>query len=232
MKRKTFLLLLPLFLISTVWMRNLTWAQISLGARGGIVSSRPTIDPYLPATYTQSRALNGPAVGVVIEFRLTDNVSFLLEPGYVRKRMNVSWQYPVNGYDFSRRVYFTSYTNTGKWPATADYVEIPLSLKMRFLGGPVHPYITAGSAIAYKIKESFTATGTFHNWYTDPDVGFYNRYDVTVQIGAGISYLLLDPASLFAEGRYSFGLNTVDRFGLLGMKSAEWRISGGVMVEL
>jgi hypothetical protein len=229
MKRQMILFLL---FASGVCVPHQTWAQISIGARGGITYSRPSTHPMYPSTSMTSETVQGPEAGLVVEIRLADNVSFLLEPGYIRKGMNVSWQYTVYGFDDTRRVYIPFYANTGQWSATADYIELPLSLKMSFFDGPVRPYLIAGSGIAYKIKESFTATGS--PYYENPysDMGFYTRYDVTLQLGAGMSYVFLDPLSAFLDGRYSVGLNNIDISGRLGMKSAEWRFYGGIMVEL
>jgi hypothetical protein len=225
-------MLLLLLIASGVCVPHQSWAQVSIGARGGIVYSWPSTNPMYPPTSMTSETVKGSEAGLVVEIRLADHVSFLLEPGYIRKGMKVGWQYTVYGYDFDRRAYFPAYTLTGQWSATADYLELPLSLKMSFLDGPVRPYLIAGSAIAYKMKESFTSTGSEYYDNLNIDMGFYTRYDVTLQLGAGISYLFLDPVSIFTDGRYSVGLNNIDLTGRLGMKSAEWRISGGIMVEL
>jgi hypothetical protein len=228
MKRQMILVLL---IASAVCVPHPTWAQISIGARGGIVYSRPSTNPMYPSTSMTSETAKGSEAGLVVEIRLAENVSFLVEPGYVRKGMNVDWSYTVYGVDISRWVSIPLYTNTGQWSATADYIELPLSLKMSFFDGPLRPYLVAGSCIAYKIKESFTSTG-LPDENPNTDMGVYARYDVTLQVGAGISYVFLDPLSVFLDGRYSLGLNNIDLMGRLGMKSAEWRITGGIMVEL
>ena len=225
------LLLLTLLIISGVCVPHLSRAQVSIGARGGAVYSRPTTLTNAPSRFVPSETVNGASAALVLEVSLADRVTLLVEPGFVRKGMNIGWErdyYVVDGVAY----WVGGHPFVDRWNTTVDYIELPICLKMSFLDGPIHPYLTAGSGIAYKLKESYTVTGVSYSQERYPDAGFYARYDVTLQTGAGISYCALDPVSVLVDGRYSFGLNNVDRIGWLGMKSAEWRISGGIMVGL
>ncbi len=190
-------------------------AQILIGVRGGPLLSQPTIGKDDVATFASTRAVDGFSLGATIQLPMTGNVALVIEPGYVRKGLKVAFEPAV-------------FLN--EWTTRLEYIELPFSLKLSFLNESVRPYITAGSAVAYKLTETSTLSGNGQQSIELPEQ--FARYDVTLTLGGGFSLAILDLASFFIDGRYSFGLNNIDKTGAAGIKSAEWRIAGGFMVAL
>ncbi len=191
-------------------------AQLSLGIRGGPLFSRPSIGETDVSKYVSVRSLTGFSLGAVIQIRLTDNVALVAEPGFVRKGLDLVPE---------PNQFFTD------WVFDLDYVELPVNLKMTFTPGTVQPYVTVGSAVAYKVSEDWTVTTRSTQQAAD-QADVFSRYDVTAVVGGGLSLAMFDPVSLVIDGRYSFGLNYIEKTGSGRIRSAEWRLGTGVVVRL
>ena len=190
-------------------------AQISLGVRGGPLFSKPTIGESSVSSHLSVRSMTGFSVGAVVQVRMTEKVALVFEPGFVRKGLDMV---PEPNQLFSERVF------------GLDYVELPVNLKMTFTRGAVQPFVTLGSALAYKVSESWTIkTGSTEQPADQPDV--FARYDVTALLGGGLSVAIADPIAFVIDGRYSFGLNYIEETGAARIRSAEWRLGAGMLLR-
>jgi len=187
------------------------YAQSSIGIRAGSVISNPSYtaempDPRIVLDHATNFAVNG-----IIEARLEEHFSLVLEPGFVRKGLSMSNQ---NYYPFLNIA------------ASADYIEFPVLLRMDFPAGFVNPYLYIGPGIAYRISEKVEAGGS--RWLTP---GFFARYDIGLNLGAGIAVPVMSDLSVFLDGRYSHGMNNLLKNGG-SMKWSDLRIGGGLLLAI
>lgn len=78
----------------------------------------------------------------------------------------------------------------------ANYISVPLLLKLAIETPAVRPFLVVGPAIGLKV-----------------DGALANTFDLSLDIGGGVGFELLPGFSLIAEGRYSLGFVNVSSSG-------------------
>lgn len=185
---------------------------LSIGIKGGMLYSDPTTSEGIPpGAYLELRSKHV-TFGGILEIPLDDPVDLVVEPAFVRR---------------SASMILPFFSTTFSEVFTADYLEIPVSLKMTFPWGPLQPYAIVGAGAAYKVTErhEFTVPG-----FTSSDM--YSRYDVALHIGGGVSYPILPGMSALIDVRYVRGFNQANLSGPAGMKSSEFRGGVGILFSI
>jgi opacity protein-like surface antigen len=136
---------------------------------------------------------SGLVVGLTAEQDLGDIVSLTAEPVYVQKGSTTSIF--LNGQNQAA---------TSK----ANYLEIPVVIKLRLLSGLISPYITAGPYVSFLLSaDGQTEIGDRIEIYDQKE--FTRPIEIGVQGGIGGEYDLSTSLSFLVEVRYSRGLSKV-----------------------
>ncbi len=123
MTRKTVLMFLVIFAVSTAALT----AQTYLGIYGGANFANVSVDPDV--THDGSVL---PVAGLLCEFTVASNLTVSLQPTYMQKgsvALDQGWYDEV--------------------PFVADYLSLPVMAAYRFDAGWVKPYVTAGFSVDF-----------------------------------------------------------------------------------
>lgn len=135
--------------------------------------------------------------GFVFELGLTDRVSVLVEPMYLRKGGRFEYQFPFVGLVEAE--------------PKGDYLEIPLLLKFSALTGRLRPYLIAGASFGFRMHADIRVQ--IEDQSGEFDAGEVTEpHDRSLLFGGGVE-LRLDAFSVFAEARTSLGQSDVWRGG-------------------
>ena len=120
-----------------------------------------------------------------------------------------------------------------------SYLEIPILAKVSFGSGDVKPYLFAGPSIGIQLS----ATRTYDNVSSTSmsDDTDYNKIDLAVLVGGGVSYKLAGGPSLFLAAGYAIGLiniaknnayNTSASGASETVKTSDIRLAAGILFPL
>lgn len=133
----------------------------------------------------------GFGAGAVLDLGLGKRVSLRLEPGYVEKGTEITFE--ADGFLFDERT-------TGN--LRESYVELPALLTVRLATGGVRPYLLAGPTAAYLTSARVSADEA-------EDVSEqFEKWDFGVAAGAGIEFGS-GRGQGFVEARYTWGLTRI-----------------------
>ena len=174
--------ILPIFIVTLLFFSTLSMGQVTLGAFGGLNSSKLSGDATANGSYM---SLMGGNFGAIIDVKLSKGIYLSLQPSYSQEGTRVS--YTVKGV----------YEPVDSVKIRLNYFSLPLLVKItstnqRFyaLSGIETGLLLDGSIIVGDEKEEL------------PDVPQWN---IAVHFGAGIRIPVGFP-SIFVELRYSQGL--------------------------
>lgn len=157
-------------------------AQMDVGVLGGLNLANLSVDPGIGADL---KTRTGFGFGGVLGIGLGEMFSLEFEPMFLQKGAKAE----AGGTD-------------GK--IKADYLEVPVMLKVPFGQGNVKPYVMAGPQVGYLLSAKVEAGGQEQDIKDD-----VKSIDFGVAFGAGVGI----PAgnnTVFIEGRYALGLTDVN----------------------
>lgn len=179
--------------------------QISYGPRVGVNLAKWAVDSEDEIGDIKNRL--GFLGGAVFEIRFNENFAIQPEINFLQKGVKTEF----------------SETDTlfGDYSSSADvffnYLEVPVTLKVGKSFGVARVDVLAGPSLGYglsgKTKNTYTINGVTEKEEFDIDFkdDEISRIDVSLQIGAAVSFGLGESARLFVDGRYLLGLsNLVD----------------------
>jgi Outer membrane protein beta-barrel domain len=190
--------------VALLVMAHHSQAQVSLGVKGGVLSSRLNYkgaDVDSLNNYIDNRS--GILGGIVLEKRF--NRGFALQTG-------ADWTQRGSNFDYSFDVF--GLQNSIVTTTRVEYLEVPILLKMGVKAGPLRIDALAGPHLAYAMRGNSKTVTTIANTtvaeqvvdlVNDADSNF-ERFDIIGQLGAVVS-LQLGGTSLFVDGRYMQGFN-------------------------
>ena len=166
-------------------------AQIRMGVVGGVnFANLETTGESEVSTRTVF------GIGAVFDLGLSENFILCLEPMYIQKGGRVEEGEDIN-------------SDPGGW-VKSSFIEIPLFLKVTY-GSRIRPYLMAGPTIGYLLNSDLEIDAFGLSFEGDmKDVT--KRIDFGLGFGAGIT-IPIRFFSLFIEGRYTLGLNNLQRGG-------------------
>ena len=194
MKRTTLILGLVLIL----GLSQITYGQNRIGLIGGLNSASMALKIDGETPDITGKKFVG--FGAVADFKLRDGIYLSLEPMYIKK-----------GADAVR----TDEADVN-FIIKLSYLEIPVLLKKEF-GNNVRPYIAAGPVIGYNLSadmeielSGIALKGDMKHIIKTFDLGF--------AFGGGVSFPL-GGSSVFIEGKYTLGLNNIEKQGSFEVSS-------------
>lgn len=173
-----------LFVMLLIIITQPTQAQFSVGLLGVMSSSDLSGSAPSETKYTGRTGLGG---GLILDYKITDEVTLSLQPMYLPKGTTVS--YDLLSYEEER----------DSVDAKFSYITIPIMVKIK---ASKVAYVTGGFDIGYLQS----ATATVINADSEKDISDnINSTDVSVNFGVGFTFEV-ESFNLFFEVRYSQGL--------------------------
>jgi len=180
-------------------------AQTKGSVIGGYVSAKVS-ESFEGTTVTlDSRA--GFAVGLGMTRDIAHDIAFAPELLYVQKGFDETSGTGASADEFKFKL---------------GYIEVPILFRAMFAGRSVHPFVTAGPAIAFKVScsgEASTGGSTVSQDCSVNDGPNLSSVDFGVIVGAGLSY-----HNLTFSARYDAGLANLEKNAPAGesLKNRAW----------
>jgi opacity protein-like surface antigen len=196
-------------------------AQMTIGGRVGLDIGSLSYSPGLPSGNSTSYH-TGFLVGAQMDDWFNDMWAISVQLLYDQKGSYIN----VNG-------------SSALDEEALSYLEIPILAKVALGSGDVKPYLFAGPSIGIQLS----ATRTYDNVSSTSmsDDTDYNKIDLAVLVGAGVSYKLAGGSSLFLDAGYAIGLiniaknnayNTSASGASETVKTNDIRIAAGILFPL
>ncbi|NOX66283.1 MAG: PorT family protein [Chlorobi bacterium] len=181
---------ITLFVMLLILVTQPLQAQFSVGLLGNLSSSNISGDAP-PKTKYSGRT--GFGHGVILDYKVTDDVTLSLQPMFLPKGTTISYDLP--SYKEER----------DSVDAKFSYITIPLMVKVN---ATKVVYVTSGFDIGFLQS----ATATMINVDGEKDItDKIQSTDISVNFGVGFTFKV-SSFNLFFEGRYSQGLYNTSNF--------------------
>lgn len=165
-------------------------AEHRIGILGGLNFSNIDIDPKM-STYTRF------GVGIIADFEIRKNIFLCIEPMYIQKGAFDKDSVPEG------------------W-IKSSFLELPVFFKYSFGKSSIKPYTIIGPTFGFLLQSEIELDHSGANITADiKDVT--QKIDLGFGIGAGVNFLLGN-MSIFVEGRYTHGLNNLQKGGTVEVK--------------
>ena len=175
---------IAIFVMLLIIVTKPTQAQFSVGLLGDLSSSNISGSAPTETIYTGRTGLGG---GLILDYKVTDEVTVSLQPMFLPKGTTIS--YDLLSYEEER----------DSVDAKFSYITIPIMAKVK---ASKVVYVTGGFDVGF--LQSATATNI--NVDGEKDISDnINSTDVSVNFGVGFTFKV-SSFNLFFEGRYSQGL--------------------------
>ncbi len=187
------------FIVAVLLVAHSSQAQVSIGLLGGLHFSQADQSRF----YNANAAFRtNYALGGLVEYAFTENLSLLAEPTYLEKGTSAQ---PIALQGMAPRIHFD-----------LSYVEFPLFLKYS-VGHELRPYILFGPAVGInlssRLRGELAVPGLGQLEIEASADGIVKEVEYSLEVGGGLSYQIDGIVSLFFEARYSHGLNNIVRNG-------------------
>lgn len=163
-----------------------TLAEVDLGVIGGVFSTSLQIEP---SKNFQVESTTGFGAGLFMNIQANDILSLQITPMYLQKGGNA--KFDAN---------FLNYTEF-----RADYLEVPILLRLNFDAGTIKPYVAAGPSIGFQLSQTYLDPNQNEVDLTDQT----KNMDISIMAAAGIE-IELEGLSLFGQLTYNHGLSNID----------------------
>lgn len=182
------------------------YAQVHVGLVGGVnVATLTEDDPDVVDVSSLTRI----SLGGVVDVALGRGFSLRAEPTFLRKGAVVSVR--EDGVSGENEFLFS-------------YLEVPLLLSYTFGAGPVRPYLTAGPSVGLFLDADDVVLRRPDGVFKADMDAVIERFDVGLALGSGVSYPV-GRVTLFAQGRYTLGLASINQGGLVTIRDEVNNIS-------
>jgi opacity protein-like surface antigen len=185
------------------------YCEVDFGVIAGVNSSSLKIEPAEDFD-VEGRTTFG--AGLFMNLQANDFLSLQVTPMYLQKGGNAK-------VDFD----FLDYTEY-----RADYLEIPILIRLNFDAGMIKPYLLAGPSLGFQLNSTYLNSD-------GEEVDISNdtkNLDLSLVLGAGLE-IELDNLSLFGQLTYNHGLSNLDNSdGILDFTDEIYTRSIGFYVGL
>ncbi len=183
---------ITLLVISLIVITQPMHAQFSVGVLGNLSSSNISGDAPSKTKYT---GRTGFGHGVIIDYKITDEITVSLQPMYIPKGTTISYDLP--SYKEERDSVDVKFS----------YITIPLMIKVN---ATKVVYVTSGFDVGFLQS----ANAKMINVAGEKDItDKIASMDISVNFGVGFTFQV-SSFNLFFEGRYSQGLFNVSKFSV------------------
>ena len=181
---------LILFVMLLIIVAQPVQAQFSVGLLGDLNSSNISGSAPSGTKYSGRTGLGG---GLILDYKITDEVTISLQPMFLPKGTTISYDLP----SYKEEV--------DSVDAEFSYVTIPLMVKVK---ASKVVYVTSGFDVGFLQS----ANATLINMDGEKDISEnIESMDISVNFGVGFTFEV-SSFNLFFEGRYSQGLFNVSNF--------------------
>jgi hypothetical protein len=137
-----------------------------------------------------NKVKTGIVAGAIAEWPLGSLFYLQCEPHFVQKGANVSETF-----------YFADEEFTSTAVAKFEYVELPLTLKLRIPAPGIKPYLLTGPNLGYRLSAAVETAGQERD-YRDRT----RTYDFGLDIGGGVEHNLAPLVTLLIDFRFTLGM--------------------------
>ncbi len=115
-----------------------------------------------------------------------------------------------------------------------NYIEVPLAMKYYFTNHGVMPYVRAGGSVGYAVEGKITPTVDAIIPWRLPSIplnlenDLYNRVDLALQAGAGVSIPVNSTSALQFEVNYRHGLSDMLHEPILNLDIRSYGFTAGI----
>jgi hypothetical protein len=207
-------MLLFILLFLAVFVNQELCSQILIGPKAGL--SLGVFSIANQASDASNSLRIGFLFGSAIEARISDMFSIQIEPAYNQKGALISF-------------------NDGETKIRFGYVQIPLTLKVRFENQPITPYLFVGPNVGFLLsaKAESNLNSPMHIEYIEYDEKPNSKEtDVAIDFGAGCEYNMSTSLILTADVRYSLGIYDIDKTSRGAVKTRCIQILIGTLIPL
>jgi opacity protein-like surface antigen len=173
-----------------------------IGAEGGANFSSASLSTYFETLEVEKSTQSSFSIGAVLDMEVNQTFSVQIEALYVERAQRLrNPDGPQAPIDANYRM---------------AYIDVPMTLKARFLRGKARPYVFGGVVFGYLLSARSDNVSAGHE--QEFDVGHQIRsvnYGLTA--GAGLGIEMTPDLYLTMDGRYVFGLANV------ASKSDSWK---------
>jgi hypothetical protein len=209
-----------------------SFAQLSLGLRGGLNFGNVYTTDGLDAVTPEFEYINGPAVAGVLEYSFSDHFALQTELAITRKGFKFGLDRDVNLFNIPIPVGATA-------ESRFNYLELPLLAKVKFGDDVVKGYLTAGPTVGYATSGRLItrANALFEFKVSDTDINLeainYERFEVGAALGAGIGFNTAF-GELFADARYTRGFTELYDIPVVDerIRNQGFAVSVGLLVPM
>ncbi len=181
---------ITIFVMLLIIVTQPTQAQFSVGLLGDLSSSNISGSAPSGTIYSGRTGLGG---GLILDYKVTDEVTVSLQPMFLPKGTTVS--YDLKSYEEER----------DSVDAKFSYITIPIMAKVK---ASKVVYVTGGFDVGFLQS----ATATLINVEGEKDISDnITSTDISVNFGVGFTFEV-SSFNLFFEGRYSQGLFNASNF--------------------
>ena len=196
-----------------------TYAQVSLGFKGGMHYANVNIDGIPDNLATRTKYINNLSFGLVSEIPLGGGFSVQPELSFLKKGFKIN-----EGLDLG--VFGVPLPLGVKAQVEMKYIDLPILGKYNVdLNERLNAYVVAGPAFGYarsaKVQTIATVIVEIPISTNTIDLSNENaeRFEVSGTIGAGLAFNTYK-GKLFADARYTHGFSKIDNISLIDTKSS------------
>ena len=202
-------------LFAIVFTTHMSYAVLpfSIGAKAGVNIANLSFDPDVPAGITKSNRV-GFKFGAILELGVGGPVFIALEPLFAQKGAKAEGQ-------------------GGNLAIEANYLEIPVLLKLKFGVAGVKPYVFAGPNIGFLLSANLHQEAGGQTADTDIK-STTTSTDFALDVGAGAQFSATKFVAITADARYSLGLSNTnnDPMDPTTVKTTGIQILVGVLIGI
>ncbi len=183
-----------ILLILTISFITFSNAQIRVGIQGGLNIASFTIPNNLISN-AERNSLLAFSIGGIGELAVSNLFYLQIEPRYIQKGFITE---------------ISEFAGTSKSTESVNYFELPLYVKAKFCTKNFQPFILVGPNFGFLLSASEEAT--LFTGQTLPKLDTkvnYKSYDLAIDFGVGVEYVLTEVLSLHSSVRYSLGIANV-----------------------
>lgn len=188
--------------------------QILVGPKVGFNLGVFSVDNQAPGAKNSLRF--GWTFGGIGELRISDNLSFQVEPTYIEKGTKVSFFDGIRQVDSDLRF---------------SYLQIPLTVKAKISAQAFSPYAFVGPNLGFLL--SAKAESNLGGYQHESDLtSDYRKTDIAIDAGLGFELPLTEFIILTADARYSFGLSNIDARKIGAVRTRGVQLFIGTLFQL
>lgn len=184
-------------------------SQVDIGIIGGVNASSLQIEP---SGDFDVEGITTFGIGGFLNLQANELLGLQITPMFIQKGANAK-------VDFD----FLNYTEYN-----ADYIEIPVLLRLNFDAGMIKPYFLAGPSLGFQLNSTYIDGDGKEVDITDET----KNLDFSLVLGGGLE-IELENISLFGQLTYNHGLSNIDNSdGILDFTDEIYTRSIGIYAGL